>query len=134
MASLLYPKFKEAVLQAQVNLSSGTIKAVLIDTADYTYSAAHNFLDDVPAGARVGTAQTLASKTFTDGVFDAADISFPALTGDESEAILIYEDTGVEATSHLIALIDTAAGLPLLPTGADADVVWDNGANKIFAL
>lgn len=132
MANLLYPTYKNLILQAGLNLSSLTIKCVLIDTGAYTYSAAHDFLDDVPAGARIGTAQTLGSKTFTAGVFDAADATFTALTGATCEAILIYNDTGVEATSNLIALIDTATGLPLTPSGATEIVQWH--ASGIFGL
>ncbi|TXH44127.1 MAG: hypothetical protein E6Q97_33240 [Desulfurellales bacterium] len=135
MASVVYKSAKQKFLSGTLDLTSLTLKAVLIDTADYTFSAAHDFLDDVPSGARVGTPQTLASKTVTDGVFDAADIAFPSVTGDQCEAIIIYEDSGSEATSDLICYIDTAAsGLPVTPNGGNINVAWDNGANKIFAL
>ncbi|TXH58748.1 MAG: hypothetical protein E6Q97_01370 [Desulfurellales bacterium] len=135
MASVVYKSAKQKFLSGTLDLTSLTLKAVLIDTADYTFSAAHDFLDDVPSGARVGTPQTLASKTVTDGVFDAADITFTSVTGDQCEAIIIYEDSGSEATSDLICYIDTAAsGLPVTPNGGNINVAWDNGANKIFAL
>jgi len=136
MASALYTTYKTlALTTGGVNLLTDTIKCVLVDSADYTASlGTHDFLVDVPAGARVGTAQTLASKTVTAGVFDAADVTFPSVTGDQSEYVLIYKDTGTEATSNLIALIDTASGLPSTPTGADITITWDNGANRIFAL
>lgn len=134
MANLLYPKGKEALLQS-LDLSSVTVKAVLVDAADYTYSSSHDFLDDVPSGARVGTPQTLSNKTFTDGVFNADDITFTAVTGDVCEALVIYNDTpGAESGKHLIAYIDTATGLPVTPNGGNINVAWDNGANKIFAL
>lgn len=134
MANLLYPKFKEALLSGSVNLTSDTIKAVFLDAADYTYSSAHDNLDDVASGARVGTAQTLGSKSVTNGVFDAGDLTFTSVTGDASEYILIYKDTGTESTSTLIALFDTATGLTVTPNGGNITVTWDNGANKIFAL
>jgi len=130
MASALYPKYKELILGAGLNLTSLTIKCVLIDTADYTYDPAHDFLADVPAGARVGTPQTLGTKSITGGVFDALDCTFGAVTGDATEAVIIYNDTGDEATSNLIAYIEGA----VTPNGGDIIVQWDNGANKIFAL
>jgi hypothetical protein len=133
MANILYPKGKENFLAGNINLSSNTIKVVLVDLADYTYSAAHDALDDIPAGARVATA-TLANKTITNGVFDADDPTFTTVTGDQSEALAIYKDSGTESTSWLIALIDTATGLPITPGGGNITVVFDNGANKIFAL
>ena len=41
---------------------------------------------------------------------------------------------GTEATSPLIAYIDTATGLPITPNGGDIIVTWDNGTNKIFRV
>lgn len=130
MANAVYPKYKEALITgaANISLSASTVKAVLVDLADYTYSAAHDFLDDLPAGARVGTPQTLGTKTVTNGLFDAADSTFPAVTGDPSEAIVIYIDTGVEATSRLVAFFDTGVtGLPVTPNGGDISITWNAG-------
>lgn len=133
MANLLYPKYKEALLQAGVNLSSGTVKVALVDTGTYTYNAAHDFYDDVSA-AVVGTPQTLSSKTFTGGVFDAADVTFTAVTGASVEALVVYVDTGTASTSPLVAYIDSATGLPVTPNSGDISISWDNGSAKIFAL
>jgi hypothetical protein len=130
MASALYPKFKELLLGGDIDLASDTIKCILVDTADYTYNSAHDYLDDVPSAARVGTAQTLASKTITGGVFDAADVTFSSVTGDPTEAVIIYKDTGTESTSPLIAYIEGS----VTPNGGDITVQWDSGSNKIFAL
>ena len=134
MANALYPKFKELLLGGDIDLATDTIKAVLVDTATYTYSAAHDFLDDIPSGERVATSGALASKTITNGVFDAADVTFTSVTGDQAEAIVLYKDTGAEGTSPLICYIDTGTNLPVTPNGGDITVSWDNGANKIFAL
>ena len=101
--------------------------------ADYTYSAAHDFLDDVPLAARVATSPNLGSKTFANGLFDAADTTFTAVTGDVSEALIIYVDTGAAATSRLVAFFDTGVtGLPVTPNGGDINVVWN--ASGIFQL
>ncbi|MEQ4489668.1 MAG: hypothetical protein AAC990_04815 [Dehalococcoides mccartyi] len=134
MANALYAKAKQAFLSKQIDLLNDTIKATLVDSADYTLDIAnHDFIDDVPAGARVATV-TLSGKSVTGGVFDAADATFSSVTGDQCEYIIIWQDTGTESTSRLIAIIDTATGLPITPNGADINIVWDNGANKIFAL
>lgn len=134
MANALYPKFKEGLLGADIDLTALTIKAALIDTADYTFNAAHDFWNDAIAGV-VGVPQTIGSKTITNGVFDGADVTFSAVTGDPCEAIIIFADTGDPATSPLIAYIDTGVtNLPVTPNGGDISIAWDNGANKIFAL
>jgi hypothetical protein len=129
VASALYPDFKEALLTAGLDLESDDIRAILVDTADYTYSAAHNFLDDVAAGSRVAVSSALASKTITDGVFDAADKTLTAVTGDPFEAIILYKHTGTESTSNLIAYID---GLSVTPNGGDIVIQWSGSG--IFAL
>ena len=120
------------------DLLTHTIKAVLIDLADYTPNlVTHDFLDDVPAAARGGTPQTLASKTLTvistGVVFDAANPVFPAVAGPDSyEAVLLYRDTGVESTSPLIWLEDQGTGLPVTASGVDITVTFSDGTDKIF--
>lgn len=127
-ADAIYPKYKEAAISggANTNLSAGDVRAILVDLADYTYSAAHDFLDDVPAGARVAVSAALGTKTVTNGVFDSANFTWSAVTGDPSEAVILYVHTGVEATSRLIVFIDTAlTGFPVTPNGGDINFTVD---------
>lgn len=131
MSNAVYPKAKEKFLSGSINLSSDTIKVALIDLADYTYSASHEFLSSMSA-AIVGTPATLGSKTVTNGVFDAADSVISAVTGDPTEALGIYKDTGDAATSPLIAFIDTGTGMSFTPNGGDCNITW-NGSG-IFAI
>lgn len=135
MASVVYATAKAKFLTAGLDLSALNIKAVLVDTGQYTFSAAHDFLDDVPSGARVATSGNLASKTTTGGVFDAADVTFTAVTGPTVEAVILYNDTGTASTSDLIAFVDSASsGLPFTPNGGDCLLVFDGGASRIFSL
>lgn len=135
MASVVFASAKAKFLTAGLNLSTLNLKAVLIDTGAYTFSAAHDFLDDVAVGARIATSGNLASKTTTGGVFDAADVNIAGVTGATVEAIIIYNDTGTASTSDLICYIDAASsGLPYTPNSGAVDIVWDSGANKIFSI
>ena len=134
MANAIYPKYKEVILGAasNTNLLTGTVKAALVDTGVYTYSAAHQFLTSLTGV--VGTAGTIgATKSVTNGVFDGADVTYTAVTGNSVEALVIYVDTGVAGTSPLVAYIDTSVtGLPVTPNGGDITVTWN--ASGIFAL
>ena len=134
MANAIYPKYKETILgpATNTNLLSGTVKVALVDTGVYTYNAAHQFLTSLTGV--VGTAQTIgATKTVTNGVFDGADVTYTAVTGNSVEALVIYVDTGTAATSPLVAYIDTGVtGLPVTPNGGDITVQWN--ASGIFAL
>jgi len=133
MANLLYPKGKENLLEGGFTLSSDTIRAVLVDTGTYTYSAAHNAYDDL-SGVVGSESPAFSSKSVTDGIFDAADITFSTVSGATVEALVIFLDTGTPSTDLLLAYIDTATGLPVTPNGGDIVIQWDAGANKIFAL
>lgn len=135
MTNALYNKGREGFLDGNIDWDTNNIKAILVDTGAYTVNlSTHDNLDDVAAGARIATSGNLASKTVTDGVADAADVTFSAVSGATVEAIILYKDTGVESTSRLIAYIDTGTGLPVTPNGGDITVQWDSGANKIFKL
>jgi hypothetical protein len=134
MANALYDAGRNAFLLGDIDWVADTIKVTLVDAADYTVNlSTHDFIDDVPSAARVATA-TLAGKSATAGVADANDVTFTAVSGDISEALVIWKDTGTESTSPLIAYIDTATGLAVTPNGGDINVTWDNGSNKIFKL
>lgn len=135
MANTLYDKGRQRFLEAQINWLTDTIKVLLVDTGNYTANfTTHEFLADVGVSARVTTPVTLVGKSSTGGAADASDATFTSVSGPSIEAIIIYKDTGTEATSPLIAYIDTATGLPITPNGGDIIVTWDNGPNKIFKL
>lgn len=124
---------RESFLNGGINWTSDTIKVALVDTGTYTFSQTHQYYSSVSSSV-VGTPQTLASKTSTSGVADAADVTFTAVSGNTVEALVIYKDTGVSTTSNLIAYIDSATGLPATPNGGDITVTWDSGTNRIFKL
>lgn len=135
MANALYDKGRQAFLEGGIAWLTDNIKVVLVDAADYTVNlSTHQFLSDITGVGRVATSGNLGTKSSTAGVADAADVTFTLVTGDPSEAVVIYKDTGSAATSPLIAYIDTATGLPVTPNGGDINVLWDNGTNKIFKL
>lgn len=131
MANAIYPKYKQALLDADANvdLNDGTVKVALSTAA---YNSAHDFYDDVSAST-VGTPQTINNTTVTDGLFDGDNVTYTAVTGNSAEALLIYIDTGSAATSRLVAWIDTSVtGLPVTPNGGDISITWN--ASGIFQL
>lgn len=135
MANTLYDFARQRFLEAQINWMTDTIKVILVDTGAYTpQTAVHQYLADIPISARIAGPVTLTSKSTAGGAADAADCTFTSVTGASIESIVIYSDSGTEATSPLIAYIDTATGLPITPNGGDIIVTWDNGANKIFKV
>lgn len=135
MANTLYDYARQRFLEAQINWMTDTVKVILVDNGAYTpQTSVHQYLSDIPTSARIAGPVTLTSKATTGGAADAADVTFTSVTGASIESIIIFADTGVEATSPLIAYIDTATGLPITPNGGDIIVTWDNGTNKIFKV
>lgn len=132
MAAVVYPKALIAFLKGQINLETANIKAALIDQADEAYNAADEFLSDVTGAGIVATSGNLTSKTLgvvADGVFDAANINVPGVSGDTVEAVIVYVDTGTAGTSRLLAYLD---GVTLTPNGGGVDVNWN--ASGILAI
>ena len=138
MANGMYDAGRNAFLQGDIDWLVDDIRVVLVDVTGGTYVpslAADDFLADIPVADRVAVMPAqMTGKTAVAGVADAADVTLAAVTGDQSEAIVVYKHTGSDATAALIAFFDTATGLPVLPNGGNITIAWDNGANKIFKL
>ena len=140
MANALYPKFKEALLNKEHKISTGndSVKASLIDSADYTYGATHTTYvaggSGVADASKVAVSSALTSPTITDGVFDTADFSWTTVSGDVSEAIILWNDTPTTPTADpLIAFYDTGmTGMPVTPNGGNINVTVH--ASGWFAL
>lgn len=133
MANAIYPIYKQALLDglSDIDVNDGTVKVTLIDLGVYTYSALHDFEDDL--SGIVGTAQTIGTTTIVDGLFDGDNVTFTAVSGNSVEALIIYIDTGTPGTSRLVAFIDTGVtGLPVTPNSGDITITW-NGSG-IFQL
>jgi hypothetical protein len=138
MANALYVAYRNGVLGAHatyVDLDANTINVALIDHGvDTPNVTTDDFYDDINAGL-IDTVETLASKTIgtvAAGVFDAANVTFTAVTGASVESVNIFKDTGTPATSNLIAYFDTGTGLPVTPNGGDITVTWN--ASGIFTF
>jgi len=129
MANAIYPKYKEALLNASANSAltgTGTtgLYAALVDTGTYTYNAAHEFYSSL--SGVVGTDQEIGSVTLVGGLIDGADISYTAVSGATVEAIVLYrKNAGANTTWRLVAYIDTGVtGLPVTPNGGNINVAW----------
>lgn len=139
MANVLFPKWKQALMEGasdssvnQDDTTNGPYLA-LIDTADYTYSSAHEFYSSAVAG-EVGTPQRIDNPTCTNGVFDGADCTFSSVSGDQFEAGLIYrKNSGANTTWRMVMYADTSqTGLPITPNGGNITVTWN--VSGIFGL
>lgn len=133
MASAVYPKGIITIMSGGIALQTLDIKSVLLDTAVYTYNAAHDFYDDL-SGVVATETGALASKTIGvvgTGVFDAANGTVTAATGTHAEACAVFVDRGGAATADdLLSYNELTA--PVTPNGGDITLSWAVGG--IFSL
>jgi hypothetical protein len=134
MANVLYSKGREGILDGTVDMT-GDVRVMLVEST-YTFSDAHEDLADITSGNDNGRSAALGSKTYTGGVFDAADTSLTATAAVACNALVLFQHTGTDSTARLIAYIDApTSGLPFTPSASQTvNITWDNGANKIFKL
>jgi hypothetical protein len=142
VASALFDPGREGFLDGSIDYDTASIKVALV--RGYTFNAVHKFVSDVTGagGTLVQTSGALASKTVTNGVADAADVTFIAVTaGAAIPALIVFQssaNTGgadvATTAQRLIAYIDTATGLPVTPNGQNITISWDNGSNRIYKL
>lgn len=141
MANAVFPKAKEGFLDGSIDLDTASIKVALV--RGYSYNSAHEFVSDVTgSGTLHATSAALTTIDVTNGVFDAADCTFTTPATDANQhSLLIFQSSAVaggsdvaSSSQRVIAFLDTGTGIPIVPAGGDITVVWDSGANKIFAL
>jgi hypothetical protein len=134
MAAALYDKGREGFLDGSIDWDTDDIRVMLVKTG-YSFSAAHDFLDDVSASYDNGRSAALASKTVTGGVAGAANTSLVATAAVSSIALVLYKYNASDASARLICYIDNATGLPFTPAASQTvNITWDTGALKIFKL
>lgn len=133
MANVLYDGGREGILDRTIDMT-GDVRVCLVKSS-YTFSAAHTVMSSIGTDDN-GRSAALGSKTYTAGVFDAADTTVTATAATACKALVLFQHTGSDATARLIAYIDTpTSGLPFTPSASQVvGVTWDNGANKIFKL
>lgn len=135
MADLVYNKGLEEIAKALTDLDGSTLKVLLLKSS-YVANKDHGFVSDIVAdelSAGGYVRGTLATKVVTrDDVndfayLDADDQAFGALaTGQTIGGAALVRDTGLDATSPLIAFYD----LTDTPTnGSTITVVWNTPAN-----
>jgi hypothetical protein len=130
MATNWYGKAAQAVLSKKIDLLNDDIKVMLVSSAYVPNVDTHGVKADV-TGEITGTGYTagglsLASKTLTQNTtnnnwkFDAADLTFPALSGTFRYAV-IYDNT--HADKPLIGYVDF--GSNQTATNQDTTIKWE---------
>jgi hypothetical protein len=120
-----------AIADGTISWNVNTLKAIIVDSG-YTFNKAHQYVTSVSADEvtnSVGTGyerKTLTGKTVTLATnvvkFDCADIIYTAVTTTQVwDKLIVFSDTGSDATSPLIACLTI-------------DAVTTSGANVTITI
>jgi len=130
MANEFYGSGGTEIASGNINWLTDTFKVQLCDSNYVFDRTAHNNFSDVTVGGRVGTSVTVTNPTLVEGKLDADDVIFSAVGGGVTPPTIthyvLYKDTGLEATSTLLAHFDASTGLPVLTNGGDITIQWDS--------
>lgn len=91
MANALFDPGREGFLAGEIDWNTAVIKAALV--RGYTFSASHKFVSDVTGagGTLVATSGALSSIAVTNGVADAADVTYTAVAaGSAITSIIVF--------------------------------------------
>lgn len=146
MASFWYDLGLQAFAAAAVNWGTGsggdTIKFMLVQITGggtpYTANqSTDQFVTDIPSGAIAARSPAMTTKVLADGILGAADFVFSTVTfAHACGALVVYKDTGSDATSPLLMYLDSAnySGLPITPSGGNINVTLSPTGNLIASL
>jgi hypothetical protein len=136
MADGWYASGRSSFARGDIDWINDSVVAVLLDTSEYTVDLANDqYLADIPEAACVAVVELSGKSVLAGGVLDADDSSFAAVApGGACGAVLLYKDTGAEASSPLVLYLDSLTGLPVTPDGGDIVATWNNGADRIAKL
>lgn len=141
MANASFTPFKDALLNATVDLNDAVIKVALV--RGYTFNAAHQYLSDITANSGVlnGTPVALANKTIVGGVFDADDSTITTTANASTHAVIVYQASAVTGgadvaptAQNLCFYYDTGTNLPVVPGTGTVTIAWSSGAAKIYKI
>ena len=132
MSNQLFNPGREGFLAGEIDWDTAVIKVALV--RGYAFDATDKFVSEVTAagGTLVATSSALGSKSLTDGVADAADVTFTSVAaGSAITGIIIFQASAVTggadvaaSSQRLIAWLD---GNQLITLAANAS----SGATSI---
>lgn len=126
-----YPLGLKAILDGDVDFLVDTISFQMWSGAA-VYNAAHDFLDDI-AGSKAGSPVTCTITSTAGGIVTATVPAFtpPAVT---VVAIVLYKNTGADATSRVLGWIDQKADGTALGIVGNGTPITLNWSGPIYSI
>lgn len=130
----LYNITRQEALTGGFNWTGGDTFSVALIGTGYTFDVGDQYLSDVIAEATVLARQDLTTLAATLGAAGADPVTITGVTG-TVDALVIYQNTGSDATSKLVAYIDTGSNIPSTYSAGTVSIIWDTSSgNGIFRI
>ena len=138
MANALYSPARTAFARGEIAWQSDTIRCYAADST-LAWDPSHEFMVDTAISSAGLDFSTLTGcTTLADGVCDADDTSFTAVSSGLTVArLLIVQWVTSSADSRVIAWLDTGwDGMPMSRTsdGSPISVGWSDSPQRVFRL
>lgn len=136
MANLMYGKAKQAFFNGDIDVQINQIKILFVDSTYSPNISSDEFVSQIPSSSIKHRSNALSNVTTNLGVLDADDIAVADYPGNAFKALVLYQNSGSDSTSRLIAYIEDSTGLPFpgSATQVPVSIIWNNDSNKIIAL
>lgn len=129
----LYTPARQKFLTGQINWDASDVRIVLLSAA-YEFDGDHEFLADIAPAARIADTD-VPTESSSAGFALGGQAQFLSLISAEPVvSAALYINTGVEATSGLLAFYDVIDGFPFTPTGLDYYLSQDIVFGGFFRL
>lgn len=132
MATIIFDDLRDSQLgnptHSVVDFDTDDIRPILLDATD-SGTIVVTMVDYAEVNTNpVAEGTNLASKTVGTvavGVFDADNYTFPTVSGDAADYLILKKQTGTPTTEPLIVCWDSStAGIPVTPNGGDIIASW----------
>jgi hypothetical protein len=127
-----YNYARQLALTTGIGWTTNNVKLLAVN-ANYVPNEAHQYVSQINPAAIVARTANMANKTATDGFARGSPVTlFSLLSNSEVEGVILYIDSGDDATSVLLAYVDDGIAFPFMPLGFDYAFAYDSIEGGFF--
>jgi hypothetical protein len=127
-----YNKAREKMLTKQFDWLNDVFKLMFV-AIDYVPDRTHVYVSEIPSAAILKRSDALSSKAATDGYATGLPNEFLLYRNAAPVyAVIVYRDTGDDASSELVAYTDDGPALPFVGIGFNYTVTYNATLGGFF--
>tara|TARA_R100001086_G_scaffold155291_1_gene82932 strand:+ start:65 stop:466 length:402 start_codon:yes stop_codon:yes gene_type:complete len=120
----VYDNARQYFASGSINLNTAVIGVTLVNTTLYTFSAAHDFLNDIPVAARIATS-SLTNVAVASGRLDADNLSIATVAVNSVvNGMVLFVSAADSSKAPLLFIQSEGTGFPLTPDGGTVTITF----------